>query len=71
MKIPNNIDLSRTEWEKVIDEWIFDEQHRSMLKRNLLDGRTYEQLAEEFDCSRDKVARLIPRLQNQLFKKIK
>ena len=27
-------------------------------------------LAEEFDCSRDKVARLIPRLQNQLFKKI-
>ena len=27
-----------------------------MLKRNLLDGRTYEQLAEEFDCSREKVA---------------
>lgn len=42
-----------------------------MLKRNLLDGKTYEQLAEEFDCSRDKVARLIPKLQNRLFKKIK
>jgi biotin operon repressor len=41
-----------------------------MLKRNLLDGRTYEQLAEEFDCSREKVARLIPKLQNKLFKKI-
>lgn len=71
MKIPNNIDLSRTEWEHYIDEFIFNEEHRKMLKRNLLDGKTYEQLAEEFDCSRDKVARLIPRLQNRLFKKIK
>lgn len=71
MKIPNNIDLSRTEWEHYIDEFVFDEEHRAMLKRNLLDGRTYEQIAEQFDCSRDKVARLIPRLQNRLFKKIK
>lgn len=71
MKIPNEIDISRSEWEMYIDEWIFDETHREMLKRNLLDGRTYEQIAEQFDCSRDKVARLIPRLQNRLFKKIK
>jgi DNA-directed RNA polymerase sigma subunit (sigma70/sigma32) len=69
LKIPNN-DLSRSQWENLIDEWIFNEEHRKMLKRNLLDGRTYEQLAEEFDCSREKVARLIPKLQNKLFKKI-
>ena len=71
MKIPNNIDFDRFQWENAIDRWIFNEEHRAMLKRNLLDGKTYEQLAEEFDCSRDKVARLIPRLQNRLFKKIK
>ena len=71
MKIPNNIDISRTEWERYIDEYVFNEEHRAMLKRNLLDGIHYEALAEEFDCSRDKVARLIPRLQNKLFKKIK
>lgn len=71
MKIPNECNLDRYQWEDTIDRWIFNEEHRAMLKRNLLDGRTYEQLAEEFDCSRDKVARLIPRLQNQLFKKIK
>lgn len=70
MKIPSNIDLSRTEWEHYIDEFIFNEEHRAMLKRNLLDGIHYEALAEEFDCSRDKVARLIPKLQNKLFKKI-
>lgn len=69
MKMPNE-DLSRSQWENLIDEWIFNEEHRKMLKRNLLDGRTYEQLAEEFNCSREKVARLIPKLQNKLFKKL-
>ena len=62
--------LSRSEWEFYIDQFIFDEEHRAMLKRNLLDGRTYEQIAEQFDCSRDKVARLIPKLQDKLFRKI-
>ena len=64
-------DLSRSEWEFYIDQFIFDEEHRAMFKRNLLDGRTYEQIAEQFDCSRDKVARLIPKLQDKLFRKIK
>ena len=69
MKIPNN-DLSRSQWENLIDEWIFNEEHRKMLKLNLLDGKTYEQIAEEIECSRDKVAKLIPKLQDKLFKKI-
>ena len=69
--MPKNFDIPRSEWEKLIDEWILNEEHRKMLKRNLLDGIHYEKIAEEFDCSRDKVARLIPRLQNRLFKKIK
>ena len=71
MKKMENYDLSRGEWEFYIDEFIFDEDHRAMLKRNLLDGRTYEQIAEQLDCSRDKVARLIPKLQDRLFRKIK
>ena len=64
-------DLSRSEWENLIDEYVFNEEHRAMLKRNLLDGRTYEQIAEQLNCSRDKVARLIPKLQDKLFRKIK
>lgn len=71
MKKVENYDLSRSEWENLIDEYIFNEDHRAMMKRNLLDGRTYEQIAEQFDCSRDKVARLIPKLQDRLFRKIK
>jgi DNA-directed RNA polymerase specialized sigma24 family protein len=62
--------MSRSEWEQLINEWIFNEEHRAMLKRYLLDGKTYEQIAEQFDCSRDKVARLIPKLEEKIFKKI-
>ena len=70
MKIPNECNLDRYQWEDLIDRWIFDEQHRAMLKRNLLDGWTYEHIAEEFEMSSRQIARIIPRLQNQLFKHI-
>ena len=71
MKKTENYDLSRSDWENLIDEWIFSERDRAMLKRNLLDGRTYEQIAEQFDMSTRHVARLIPKLQEKLFKRIK
>jgi AraC-like DNA-binding protein len=70
LKIPNDTNLDRYQWEDLIDRWIFNEEHRAMLKRNLLDGKTYEQLADEFGMSSRQIARIIPRLQNQLFKHI-
>lgn len=45
------IDLPRSEIEHLIDEWIFSERDRAILKRRLLDGICYEPLAEEFDLS--------------------
>ena len=71
MKKMESYDISRSEWENYIDEWVFSERDRAMLKRNLLDGRTYEQIAEQFDMSTRQVARLIPKLQEKLFKRIK
>ena len=44
-------DLSRSEWENLIDQWVFKERDRAILKRRLLDGICYEPLAEEFDLS--------------------
>lgn len=70
MKIPSNIEKPRSFWENLIEEWIFSEEHRLMLKRNLLDGWTYERIAEEFDMSSRQIARIIPKLQEQLFKHI-
>ena len=47
----NSLDLSRTEIEHLIDEWIFNERDRRILKRRWLDGICFEPLAEEFDMS--------------------
>lgn len=71
MKIPNNIDISRSEWEHLIDEWIFSERDRALLKRRLLDGICYEPLAEEFNLSVQQTKHIVYRLQNRLFKKLK
>jgi hypothetical protein len=71
LKIPNNIDIPRSEWEKLIDEWIFSERDRAILKRRLLDGICYEPLAEEFNLSVQQTKHIVYRMQNKLFKKIK
>ena len=70
MKIPQSSNMSRQDWEDAIDQWIFDEQHRKMLKRNLLDGVKYEDLAEEFGFTKEWVSRLLPKLQKKLFKNV-
>lgn len=68
--IPNN-NMPRSEWEKFIDEWVFSERDRKLLKRRLLDGVCYEPLAEEFDLSVQQTKHIIYRLQNQLFKHLR
>lgn len=71
MKKLNTIDLSRTEWENLIDEWIFNERDREILKRRLLDGICYEPLAEEFDLSVQQAKNIVYKATTKLFKKIK
>jgi AraC-like DNA-binding protein len=68
MKIPEDTNIPRSEWNTLIDEWIFNKQHREMLKLNLLDGDTYEQIAEQLKMSPRHIARLIPKLKKQLYR---
>lgn len=67
MRIEN---LSRSEITFLIDEWIFSERDRAMLKRRLLDGIKYEALAEEFDLSVRQTKNIIYKAENRLFKVI-
>ena len=67
----NTVDLSRSEWEHLIDEWILNEKDRAILKRRLLDGLTFEQLANEFNYSSQNIQRIIYKGTAKLFKKIK
>ena len=59
--------MSRSEVEHLIDEYIFNEKHRDILKRRLLDGICYEPLAEEFDLSVSGVKRIIYKCEKKLF----
>lgn len=63
--------LSRSDWEHLIDEWIFSERDRAMLKRRLLDGICYLPLAEEFNLSEPQTRKIIHKAQEKLFKNIK
>ena len=63
-------DLSRSEIEHLIDEWIFSERDRAILKRRLLDGICYEPLAEEFDMSVRQIKTIVYKGQEKLAKKI-
>ena len=62
------IDYSRSEIENAINEWILNEKYRAIMKRRLIDGITYERLAEEFDMSVSQIKRIVYRLQDRLFK---
>ena len=61
-------DLSRSQWENLINEWIFSERDRAILKRRMLDGITFERLAEEFDMSTRQVKNIVYRCENRLFR---
>ena len=62
--------LSRSEIELLIDEWIFNERDRKILKRRLLDGICFEPLAEEFGLSVRQVKSIVYKQQEILFKKL-
>lgn len=63
--------LTRSEVEEKIDELIIGQhaqRNRAILKRRLLDGITFEPLAEEFDLSVRQVKNIVKKGQNRLFK---
>lgn len=62
------IEYSNSQIAELIDEWIHSERDRAILKRRLIDGLTYEQLAEEFDMSVRQMKRIVYKCSNHLFK---
>ena len=63
-------DLSRSQIEYLIDEWILNERDRAVLKRRLLDGVVFDRLAEEFDLSVRQVKNIVYKGQERIFKHI-
>lgn len=51
--------LSRSQIELLTDEWILNARDRDIVKRRLIDGITYEELAEEFHMSAQRVKEIV------------
>ena len=66
----HGIDLSRSQIESLIDEWILNERDRKILKRRLLDGICFEPLAEEFDLSVRHTKTIVYKGEEKIFKHI-
>lgn len=61
-------DLSRSEIEYLIEEWILKERDRRILKRRLLDGICYEPLAEEFGLSVRQIKNIVYKGEDKIFR---
>lgn len=62
--------ISNSEIEHLIDEWIHSERDRKILKRRLIDGICYEPLAEEMGMSVIQIKRIVSKAEAKLFKHI-
>ena len=51
--------ISTSEMSHLIDEWIFNEKYRFIIKRKLIDKITFEALAEEVDMSVRQVKNIV------------
>ena len=66
-------DINRTEIVIAIQEWIVGrnaERNREIVARRLLDGITYELLAEEFNLSDGQIKNIVYKCQRKIYKHI-
>lgn len=68
--VVGNVDLCRDDWERLIDQWIFSERDRKILKRRLLDGITYERLEDEFQMSVRNLKNIVYKAEKILIKHV-
>jgi len=62
------MEYSNSQIREVIEEWIHNDRDRTILSLRLIEGRTFEQIAEQVDMSDRQVRRIVYKLQERLFK---
>jgi len=62
--------LSTTEMSSLINEWIFSERDRKILRRRYLDHITYECLSEEFGLSARQIKNIVYKSEKKLIQHI-
>jgi DNA-directed RNA polymerase specialized sigma24 family protein len=67
------IQLCRADIERLADQWITGrnaERDREIIKRRLIDGITYERLAEDFDLSDRQIKNIVYKRQEAIYKHV-
>ena len=62
------VDYTNSQISSVIDEHIHHALHRQMLKDRLIDGMTYEQIAEKHDITDRQTKNIIYKSMDRLIK---
>ena len=65
-----DFNLSRSEVEHLIDEWVFSDRYRHILKLRFLDGLTYEEIAEVVGMSDRQIKRIVQRQGDKVLLKM-
>ena len=61
------MEYTNSQIREIIGEFIHSERDRKILERRLIDGITYEKLAEEFDLSVRQTKKIIYKGQEKVF----
>ena len=64
------MEYTNSQIREIIAEYIHNERHRQILARRLIDGITFERLAEEFDMSVRGIKTIVYKGQEQIFRHI-
>ncbi len=64
------MNYTNSQIREVIAEYIHNERDRKILERRLIDGITFERLAEEFDMSVSQMKQIIQKNSRELFRHI-
>lgn len=59
--------LSAKDVTEIIDQYVFSDRDRRLLKRRLIDGIPYEELSEEFYLSAERARQIVKGYKQTIF----
>ena len=65
------MEYTNSQIRELIAEYIHSERDRKIIERRLIDGVTFERLAEEFEMSVSQMKRIIVKSSSVLFRHVK
>ena len=66
----DRFDIANSEIDYLIDQWIRSERDRAILKDRLINGMTFERLAEKHDMSVRQIQNIVYKSMDKLVSKI-